>query len=183
MKRKILFVFAVIASAAAFAQQNFMTREGSIQFFSHTAIEDITALNNQVGSIINAETGEVVITLKMTDFKFEKKLMEEHFNENYVESEKFPKATFKGNITDNAKVDYSKKGVYPVIVNGEMTIHGVSNKINSEGTVEVIKGGIVAKTKFMLNPEDYGIVIPQLVRNNIANKMEITVDMKYTPMD
>jgi polyisoprenoid-binding protein YceI len=160
-----------------------MTREGYVKFYSHTSIEDITAENNKVGSIINSSNGEVVITMNMTDFSFEKKLMQEHFNENYVESEKFPKASFKGSVIDNDKVDYNKKGLYTVSVTGNMTIHGVSNEVSTEGTIEVLKGGIVAKTKFMLNPEDYGIKIPGVVRNNIANDLEITADMKYTPMD
>ena len=160
-----------------------MTRDGYIKFYSHTAIEDITAENKAVGSIINSGTGEVVITLKMTDFQFEKKLMQEHFNENYVESEKFPKATFKGFITDNNKIDYSKKGVYEVMVKGDMTIHGVTRQVSAAGTVEVIKDGIIAKTSFKLNPEDYDISIPGVVRNKIANEMEISADMKYEVME
>jgi polyisoprenoid-binding protein YceI len=183
MKKLALLLFGLSIISASFSQQNYMTRSGYLKFYSHTAIEDITAENNDVGSIINSTNGEVVITLKMTDFKFEKKLMQEHFNENYVESEKFPKATFKGFITDNEKVDYSTKGVYEVSVSGDMTIHGVTNEVSSKGTIEVIKNGIIAKTKFMLNPENYDIKIPKVVRKNIAENMEIIADMKYSSME
>lgn len=183
MKRILLIILSLAFAGSMFAQKNYMTREGYIKFFSHTAIEDITAENKEVGSILNSESGEVVITLKMTDFSFEKKLMQEHFNENYVESEKFPKATFKGLITDNDKVDYNSPGVYEVSVSGDMTIHGVTNKVGSNGSVEVTNNGVIAKAKFMLNPEDYDIKIPKVVRNKIANNMEITVDMQYAPME
>jgi polyisoprenoid-binding protein YceI len=124
----------------------------------------------------------VAIIVKMTDFQFEKKRMQEHFNENYVESEKFPKATFNGAILNNSQLDYSSKGEYKVQVKGEMTIHGISNKVDAEGIIEVISDGIIARTKFLLNPEDYNIKIPKVVRNNIAEHLEITVELNYQPM-
>ena len=182
MKKIIALLFISVLMLNIQAQDKYLTKTGFIKFFSHTVIEDITAEIENVGSIINSETGEVVISLTMTNFDFEKKLMEEHFNENYVESEKYPKSGFKGSITNNDAVDYSKKGTYKVTVKGDMTIHGVTNEISTEGTIEVIKGGIVAKTTFKLNPEDYDIKIPKMVRNKIANNLEITVDMSYLPM-
>jgi len=182
---KKLFLFAIscmIAGTSLFGQENFITKTGYIKFYSHTKIEDITAENHKVGSILNAKSGEMVFTLLMTDFEFEKKLMEEHFNENYVESEKFPKATFKGSVSNNETVDYSKPGVYNVTVEGNMTIHGVTNEVSAEGTIEVLKDGVKANSLFKLNPEDYGIEIPKVVREKIANDLEITVDMKYSKM-
>ncbi|MDA3823713.1 MAG: YceI family protein [Bacteroidales bacterium] len=131
---------------------------------------------------MNTATGEVVINITMTKFEFEKKLMQEHFNENYVESELYPKASFKGFITNNDNVNYSKKGVYQVNVAGDMTIHGVTNKVSSEGTLEVTASGLTAKTKFLLNPEVYEIEIPKIVREKIANNLEITADIKYKGM-
>jgi polyisoprenoid-binding protein YceI len=104
-------------------------------------------------------------------------MMQEHFNENYVESEKFPKATFNGIILNNSEVDYSKEGVTEVRVEGDMTIHGKTTKVSSEGSIEVISGGIIARTKFLLNPEDYDIRIPRVVRGNIAESLEITVEL------
>ena len=175
-----LFISALVLNISA--QEKYLTKTGHIKFFSHTAIEDITAELENAGSIIDAETGEVIITLSMTSFDFEKKLMEEHFNENYVESEKFPKSSFKGKITDNASVDYGKPGSYSVRVKGDMTIHGVTNEIGTEGTIVVKKDGIVAKATFLLNPEDYDIKIPKIVRGKIANNLEITVDMAYKAM-
>lgn len=182
MKKIIVLTLFAVSLCSLHAQGNYITKKGIISFYSHTAIEDITAINNEAGSIINSGTGEVVITLAMKDFNFEKKLMQEHFNENYVESEKYPKATFKGFIVDNEKVDYSKKSVYPVTVEGDMTIHGVTNKVKASGTIEVTKGGVTARSKFNLNPEHYEIKIPSIVRENIAKEMEISAELNCEPM-
>jgi len=182
--KRVLTIGLLIATATAilWGQGKYLTNDGQISFFSHTAIEDIQAENLEVASVIDAASGEVAIIVKMTDFQFEKKRMQEHFNENYVESEKFPKATFNGAILNNSQIDYSSKGEYQVLVEGEMTIHGISNKVDAEGIIEVISDGIIARTKFFLNPEDYGIKIPKVVRKNIAEKLEITVEFNYQPM-
>jgi len=182
MKKICTVLILSVMMLSTFAQGKYLTKTGYIKFYSHTAIEDITAEVEKVGSIINSENGEVFISLAMTDFDFEKELMEEHFNENYVESEKFPKSSFKGTIVNNSEVDYESKGSYTVNIEGDMTIHDVTNKVSTEGTIQVTKNGIVAKASFMLNPEDYEIKIPKMVRNKIANNLEITVDMSYKPM-
>lgn len=179
-----LFVLTMVGSlpGALLGQGKYLTNEGNIVFYSHTALEDITAKNNEVASVIDAESGEVAIIVEMTAFEFEKKKMQEHFNENYVESDKFPKATFRGNILNNTGVKYEVNGVYEVEIQGEMTIHGVTNQVSAGGSVEVTQEGIRAKTKFLLNPEDYGIKIPGVVRKNIAENMEIRVDLKHQPI-
>ena len=155
--KKLCFagLLIVVFTGGAIGQEKYMTNEGFISFFSHTVIEDITAENSKVASVIDAANGEVVIIVKMIDFQFVKKLMQEHFNENYVESEKFPKSTFKGTIDNNADVDYATPGIYQVNVSGEMTIHNTTNSVSAEATLEVIENAIVAKTTFMLNPEEY----------------------------
>jgi polyisoprenoid-binding protein YceI len=163
-------------------QGKYLTNEGNISFYSHTIIEDITATHNNVAGVIDAATGDVAIIVRMTGFQFEKKLMQEHFNENYVESEKFPKATFNGSITNNVDVKYSTPGTYQAQVKGNLTIHGVTRAISAEGSVEVTSAQIIARTKFLLNPEDYGMKIPKVVRKNIAEKMEIRVVLNCDPI-
>jgi polyisoprenoid-binding protein YceI len=164
------------------AQGKFLTNDGAITFFSHTAIEDITATHQKVSAVIDGETGEVAVIVKMTGFQFEKKLMQEHFNETYVESEKFPKATFNGKISNIGIVDYSTGGIFEVNVEGEMTIHGVTRTLSTKGTLEVIDKKLVASAQFYLNPEDYDIKIPGVVRNNIAEQMKITLRMILDPI-
>jgi polyisoprenoid-binding protein YceI len=118
----------------------------------------------------------------MKSFKFEKALMEEHFNENYVESEKFPKSTFKGKITNLSDVDFTKTGVYKVTVEGELLIHGVTQNISTPGEIEITGDGVKARSKFFIKPEDYKIEIPSVVRENIAKEITVTVDVNMPPM-
>jgi polyisoprenoid-binding protein YceI len=108
--------------------------------------------------------------------------MEEHFNENYMESAKFPKATFKGQIANLKDINFTKDGVYNATIEGDLTIHGVTKHITQKGTVEVAKGKIIAKAKFGVKPEDYNIIIPALVKEKIANPLDVSVDITYDPM-
>ena len=182
--RSVIIMGLLVATAAGVlqGQGKYLTNEGQISFYSHTAIEDIKADNLEVSSVLVVESGEVAIIVKMTDFQFEKKKMQEHFNENYVESEKFPKAIFIGSILDPSKVDYATKKIYHVKVEGDLTIHGKTNRVSTDATIEVISDGITARTKFMINPEDYDIKIPRVVRKNISEKLEVTVELTYQPI-
>ena len=163
--------------------QKYMTKNGYIGFFSHTPLEDIKADNNQVASVLDISTGELVFQVLIKSFHFERALMEEHFNENYIESEKYPKSSFKGKITNLSSVNFSKNGTYEVTVEGDMEIHGVINKISTKGDLEVVAGGINANSKFNIIPEDYKIDIPGVVREKIAKNLEVTVSMKYSPLE
>jgi hypothetical protein len=181
MKRLFLMIFLLNILLALNAQK-YMTKNGYIGFFSHTSLEDIKGDNNQVAAIIDISTGEMVFQALIKSFHFDRALMEEHFNENYMESDKFPKSSFKGKITNLSSVDFSKNGTYSVSVEGDLTIHDVTNKISTKGTIEVITGGINANSKFNIVPEDYKIVIPGVVRDKIDKNLEVTVSMKYTPV-
>ena len=161
--------------------QKYMTKNGFIGFYSHTSLEDIKGDNNQVASVLDTSTGEMVFQALIKSFHFDRALMEEHFNENYMESEKYPKSSFKGKITNLSSVDFSKKGIYDVNVEGDLTIHNTTKKISTKGTIEVIDGGINANSKFNVSPEDYNITIPGLVRDKINKALEVTVAMKYAP--
>lgn len=161
--------------------QKYITRDGYIGFFSHAPVEDIKADNNQVASVLDTSTGDIVFQVLIRSFHFVKTIMEEHFNENYLESDKFPKSTFTGKIVNLSDVSFSKPGTYDTTVEGDITIHGVTKKVTAKGTLEVVEGGINATSKFNVAPEDYNITIPSVVRNNIAKIVEVTVSMKYTP--
>jgi len=176
-----LLFFSFLSAVAA--QENYITREGFIKFYSHTPVEDITADNHAVGCILNTGTGEVVITLRMTDFEFDKQLMQRHFNDKFVESDKYPKATFRGFVSDNDKVNYKTPGIYRVSVEGDMTIHGVTRSIKHPGTIRVGNDRIIAESEFYLDPRNYDISIPKLLRNKIAEEMQITVELALEPMD
>jgi polyisoprenoid-binding protein YceI len=180
--KRIVLAFSILILAFSANAQKYMTKNGFIGFYSHTPLEDIKAENNQVASALDVTTGELVFQALIKSFHFEKALMEEHFNENYIESDKYPRASFQGKITNISSVDFSKKGTYEVNVEGDMTIHGVTNKFSTKGTIDVADGTIEAKSKFNLVPEDYKITIPGVVRDKINKSMEVTINTKYTPL-
>ena len=181
MKRLFLFLFFLNIVLAANAQK-YMTKNGFIGFYSHTPMEDIKGDNNQVVGALDISTGEMVFQALIKSFHFDRALMEEHFNENYMESDKFPKSVFKGKISNLKDVDFSKNGIYNVTVEGDLTIHDVTNKISTQGTIEVVSGGINANSKFKIVPEDYKINIPGVVKDKFDKNLEVTVAMKYTPI-
>ena len=119
----------------------------------------------------------------MKGFEFERALMQEHFNENYVESDKFPKAEFKGVITNNANMNYGKDGMYNVTVKGRFTIHGVTRDADATGTLSVKGGKIGVKSGFSLLLSDYGVTIPKLVADKVAKTAKITVDCALEPLN
>lgn len=178
MKHLLSFALVVLISSNLAAQKVY-TKNGSISFFSKSPLENITADNNQVMSVLNTQTGEMQFSVLIKGFHFEKALMEEHFNENYMESTKYPKATFKGNVTDMSKVNVSKDGSYDVTVSGDLNIHGVTNKVSVPGTIAVKGGKISAKSKFMVKLADYKIAVPKVVKDNIAENIEISVDCTF----
>jgi len=181
MKRIFLLAF-FLNIVFAVNGQKYMTKNGFIGFYSHTPMEDIKADNNQVVGVLDISTGEMVFQALIKSFHFDRALMEEHFNENYMESDKFPKSLFKGKITNLASVDFSKTGTYDVTVEGDLTIRDVKNKISTKGTIEVVNGDINANSKFNIVPEDYKITIPGVVRDKFDKSMAVTVTMKYTPI-
>ena len=166
---------------SVYSQTIFMTRNGQVSFFSKTPMENIEAVNNEVTSMLNPGNGEVVFAILIKSFRFEKALMEEHFNENYLESDKLPKATFQGKITNLSEIDFTKDGTYPATIEGDMTIHGVKQHVVSTGSLVITKDKILATSTFQIKPADYKITIPSLVADKIANSIEVKVNCQYAP--
>jgi polyisoprenoid-binding protein YceI len=166
---------------AVFGQEKFFTRSGEISFHSSTPVEDIEAHNKQVSCILDMSTGEMAISLQMKGFQFEKALMQEHFNENYVESDKYPKASFTGRIE---KPELSKLGVgdeIPVTVSGNLTLHGVTRPVTASGTIQKLDDRIAASAAFEVAVADYEIKVPNAVIKNIAEKIRVTVVFSLEP--
>jgi YceI-like domain len=175
--KKIFFTAIITCCLFTISQaQKFYTKNGLVSFFSATKMEDIKADNNQVLCVLNSQTGDLQFSILNTGFHFKKALMEEHFNENYIESAKYPKSSFKGTVADISKVNFTQEGTYPVTVKGDLSIHDVTKKITEKGSV-IIKGGkINVSSKFMATLADYNIKIPGAVKNNISETIEITVN-------
>lgn len=178
--KQILATIAFILINHAATAQKVYTKNGNISFFSKAPLENISADNNQVMSVLNQQTGDLQFSVIIKSFKFKKALMEEHFNENYLESNTYPKAGFKGNVSDVNKVNFTKDGSYSVMVTGELTIHGITNKVTAPGTFTVKNSIANASSKFIIKLADYKIAIPSLVKDNISETIEITVNCDYT---
>lgn len=180
----ILILLVVLgAEAGVNAQSKYETRNGKVSFSSKTTIEEFYSENNQVSSILKIDENKrtVGFNVVMRSFKFEKALMEEHFNEKYVHSEKYPSAKFLGEIDGSWNVN--APGLYKnVPVKGSLTFHGVTKQINLQTDIEV-QGNkeISALSVFKINPEDYNIEIPKLVTNKISREITITVNTLYKP--
>ena len=179
----IAVLFIAIMGATHIQAQKFMTKNGNIKFYSETPMETIEATNSQVNAALDSQTGDLVFKVLIKSFQFEKALMQEHFNENYMESDKFPNSTFQGKVTNLPVIDFKKEGTYEATIEGDLTIHGVTQKISEKGTFTVKAGDkIHGNSKFTIKPADYQIKIPKAVMQNIAETLEVTVDMELSKM-
>lgn len=179
MKQFILLTAVFFLFSNKGYTQKYYTKNGSVSFYSKTNMEDIKADNNQVVSVLNIPTSELQFSLLIKNFHFPKALMEEHFNEDYLESDKYPKANFKGTIEDISKIDFSKDGNYPVTVNGSLTVHGITNKVGSKGVISIKEGKITGTSVFIIALAEYNVTIPKLVKDNISKTVEIKVNCLY----
>ena len=177
MTRIYLLLFSIIFSLTLSAQK-YYTKNGNISFYSKASIENIAAENGQVMSTLDLQTGQLQFSVLIKAFHFKKSLMEEHFNENYMESDKYPKASFKGNIKD-LKIDLTKDGVFPISVTGDMTIHGVTKNITVPGTITVKNGIASGNSSFKITLADYKVSIPKIVKDNIAETIDVSVSCIY----
>ena len=177
MKKITTLLAFFLALTIAGYSQKFITKTGHIKFFSDSPLEKIEAHNHQVNAALDASNGDFVFRVLMKSFEFEKALMQEHFNENYVESDKFPDAMFVGKVSNMKDVNTGKHGVYEAQVEGKLTIHGVTQAVKQKGSFEVKDGKLAGKSKFNILLSDYNIKIPGAVTNNISKSVEISVDL------
>ena len=182
MKTYILLFLLFSFSVASQAQGKFFTKSGKISFFSKSTMENIEAHNKSVTCVLDAGTGNLQFAILMKGFEFEKALMQEHFNENYVESHKFPKAEFKGTVVNNNEIDYAKDGTYKAKVKGKLTLHGQTRDVETNGSLTIKGGKIDADASFNVLLADYNITIPNVVKDNISKTINITVDCILEPL-
>ena len=174
--KKLLFSLAVLFYVNCLSQDKFITRNGMIQFNASTPLETINPVNNHVSCILDSKTGKIAFQLKMISFKFDKALMEEHFNEKYVESEKYPKSTYVGEIINWNELDFSKEK-QNIKSKGILTIHGVDKEVEVSGTINFLKNNIEIKSEFSIVVSDFDIQIPKLVRDKISKEVRVIVEM------
>lgn len=181
-KYPVALAALVLFAGAVNAQTRYFTKTGKIDFYSKAPLEDIEAKNKTVTAVLDTKTGAVQFSVQMKGFEFEKELMQEHFNENYVESDKYPKAEFKGSVVNNSAVNYSKDGTYNATVKGKLTIHGVTKDVQAPATIKVGGGKIEASSTFNIQLSDYKISIPSVVKDKISNNIKISVNTSLEPL-
>lgn len=174
LKNIIVSGILLLVSTSVNAQKYF-TKKGEISFYSETSMEKFDARTNTAVCVMDIATGSMEFSVLVKSFHFEKALMEEHFNENYMESNKFPKSTFKGEIKDISKINFRKNGEYPIQVTGKLNMHGISNDITVDGKLIVKGDEIMLTSDFKTALADYKIDIPAIVRENIAKEVLIKV--------
>jgi len=172
MKKSVLICF-LFCAAGLFAQEKMVTKTGKVIFeASVPSFEEVKAKNEGVTFILNSKTGEVASLALMKGFRFKIALMEEHFNENYMESDKFPKATFKGKIENfDAKALTATAKEYTI--KGKLELHGKSKDITSVAKIRKTDAGIEIISNFSVNASDFDIKIPSVVKNKVSNTIDI----------
>lgn len=175
--KRLLFVLSVLLTCfITSAQEKYFTKTGKIQFFSKTPAENIDATNRSAAVTLDSKTGDLQFAVLMKGFEFKKALMQEHFNKDFVESSKFPKAEFKGQITNNTEIKYTTDGAYTAAVKGKLTIHGVTKDVETTGTITVKGGKIITASTFNIQLPDYNIKVPAVNRSQISDNIKITVN-------
>ena len=172
----------LVLALAGSAQDKFFTKNGKISFVSKGSVETIEAQHKSVTCVLDTKTGNIQFAVLMKGFEFRKALMQEHFNENYIESDKYPKSEFRGQIVNNGDVNYTKDGVYNVKVKGKLTMHGETKDVETSGTITVKGGKLNANTDFNILMSDYKISIPGVVKDHMDNNVKITVNCALEPL-
>lgn len=182
MKNVCFLALCLFMTLNSIKAQKFFTRSGNVSFYSDAPLEKIEAKNTNTTSVLDTESGRIEFAILIKAFQFKKALMQEHFNENYMESSKYPKATFKGEIVNKSEVNFSQDGTYPAKVKGTMNIHGKAQEMEAEGTFTVKNGQITASSTFEVTVADYDIKVPSVVRDNIAEIVRVDVNANYEPL-
>lgn len=175
MKKYLLPALLILFQASFAFGQKYYTKTGSIHFLSEAPLEKIEASNGNAYVVFDVGTGQMEWSVLIKGFKFEKALMQEHFNENYMESDKYPKAIFKGSISQVSGINLLKDGNYDVEASGDITIHGVTKPTRAPGRVMVKNGVLTVESSFNLTIADYNIEVPKVVRDNIAKTVKVSV--------
>jgi len=175
--KKVTFLILFLSTLVGYSQSLYKAVDGEISFFSETPMENIDAVNKEVKALINTKTGDVAFIGTNIGFHFEKPLMEEHFNENYMESDKYKVSVFKGKIVE--QINYDENGAHKVVVNGVLNIHGVDQEREISGVITIKDGKINIMSDFIVKVEDHKIDIPKLVVKNIAESVKVTVNLNF----
>lgn len=170
-----LILICLLFSTQLIAQQ-YYSKKGQVSFFSEAPVENIEAVNKDVSAIVDSQSGGFAFRLKIQDFTFPSSLMQEHFNESYLESDKYPLSTFTGSIADISKLDLSSRQT--LTVKGSLSIHGITQETEMVAYAQIINGELHISSTFDVVLEDYDIDIPKIMMYKIAEIIKVAVDIK-----
>jgi polyisoprenoid-binding protein YceI len=177
MKHMILVALCLMAQTTF--SQKYFSKAGKVSIISDAPLEKIEAHNTTASTVIDISTGAMEWGVLIKSFAFEKALMQEHFNENYMESATYPKAKFKGQIDNLPQIKWQQDGEYPAEVSGQLEIHGVTQPVKVSGKIKIHQGKVSAQSQFVMKVADYGIEIPKVVAENISKTVTIHVEADY----
>jgi hypothetical protein len=178
MKKIAIFISLIVLSVFAQAQTKLFTKTGTIFFNSNTSIEKIEAVNKKVLAVIDVPNNKLEFAVLIKGFEFERALMQEHFNENYMESDKFPKATFKGKFNvDKLNISAAQNGTQTLPVTGVLLMHGVSKTVTTNAIITAKNNVLSANCSFKVLLSDYNIKIPAVNKNNVNNQVQIDINL------
>ncbi len=184
MKKIICLLIVVFLTGIVSAQDKYFTKTGKINFdaTSPGSPEQVEGIHKSTLCVLDTKTGNLQFSVTMKGFEFERALMQEHFNENYIESDQFPKSEFKGQISNNSSISYATNGEYPVSVKGKLTMHGITKDVEANGKLVVKNGKIAATSVFTVLLADYKITIPGLVADKVSKSAKIVVNCLLDPL-
>ncbi|KQR69803.1 YceI family protein [Pedobacter sp. Leaf176] len=177
--QKLLFTLTALLLYTGLKAQVWVSKSVTSSFYSSTPVEDIDAQSKSGASAIDTKTNNMIFKISNTSFQFKKKLMQEHFNENYMESDRYPTSDFKGKIIE--QIDFSKSGSYPITVKGNLQIHGVSKEYTTKGLLTIANGEAKASSTFNVKLADHNIKIPTIVFKQIAETILVKITAIYQP--
>ncbi|MEO6404309.1 MAG: YceI family protein [Ferruginibacter sp.] len=178
MNTKFLITVLFVASSfLGMAQNKFFTKKASISFYSKTSVENIEAINNKALAVIDMASNKIEFSVLIKGFEFEKAMMQEHFNEDYLESDKYPKAIFKGSFNEPVPaINITENKTLTLKVSGSLTLHGITKPINTVAVLQIKNNVISAVSNFKILLSDYNIKVPAVVGNSISKEIEIKVN-------
>jgi len=177
--KKLVFTLITLLLCTGIKAQIWVSKNVTSTFFSSTPVEDIDAQSKSGASAINTKTNDIIFKINNTSYQFKKKLMQEHFNENYIESDKYPTSDFKGKIVE--QIDFSKPGTYPITVKGNLQIHGVTKEYQTKGSLVITADEAKATSAFNVKLADHDIKIPTIVFKQIAETIQVKMTAIYQP--
>lgn len=180
MKKAIIICLTIISVTQLSAQKIYMSKTGTAWFDAGTGVEDITGTNKSVSCAFRPSTGDMQFSVKIKSFEFWSQLLQEHFNENYMESDKYPDSKFYGKVTNMDKVNINKDGTYAVTVAGKLTIHGITKDVETKGTLKIAGDNIAASSEFLVILDDYKIAIPSVVKDKLSKTAKIKITCTFT---